>query len=178
MIVRLTHLVKNYDVQVNVSNGSCCTKFVKLHFSHLCSLGHTGHSYPFYTIYACCYVPWYKSVVQLSIGLQHLILQGGPVSQQSLHKVREAPLLSPFSVLWNWPRLTFYTTYVHCYVPWYKLVIQLTVGRYTQPWACGSRQCITHRHSPCCIANTYTDVLHSLVLIIRITHYTCISPCC
>ena len=111
MIVRLTWLVKNYDVQANVN--SRCTKFVKLHFPHL----------------------------SLFFGM-----------------------------------LPFCTTCMRASHGTSRLVIQLGVGRYTQPWTCG----ITHSHTPCCIANTYTvyDVLHSLVLIIRITRYTCISLCC
>ena len=58
-------------LQVDVNSSSRCADLAKLHFSPVSSLALPVPDCSFYTVstYVRCYGPWYKSVIQLGVGL-------------------------------------------------------------------------------------------------------------
>ena len=58
-------------LQVDVNNSSRCADLAKLHFCPISSLALPVLDCSFYTVttYVRCYAPWYKSVIQLGVGL-------------------------------------------------------------------------------------------------------------
>ena len=96
MIVWLTRLVKIMALQVDVNSSSRCADLAKLPTS-LPFLGSLALPVPdcsFYTVttYMRCYAPWYKSVIQLGVGL-YGIHNLGPAALGSVYPVETSTSL-------------------------------------------------------------------------------------